>query len=157
MLRQIELGGQNGRITKNGILTLITLIFWKFCFSLRTSYIQLIWYSNYPNDHIHTFRKLWIFVWVCFFPVSILNVSFYLLMIHKLFKIRAWFVFWPKVKRFQSNTSKRIIIPVFLEYTLFLEFRFLGHVKNKFILFLLEYNLFYFATLYSYNEVLVWF
>ena len=27
--------------------------FWKFCFSLRTSYKQLIWCTNKPNVHIH--------------------------------------------------------------------------------------------------------
>ena len=37
-----------------------TLFFWKFCFSLRTSYKELIWYTNEPNTHILTFRKRWI-------------------------------------------------------------------------------------------------
>ena len=35
MLRQIELGGQNGRITKNGILTLITLVFLEILFQFE--------------------------------------------------------------------------------------------------------------------------
>ena len=34
-------------------------IFWKFHFSLRISYKELIWSTNYPNVHIHTFRKRW--------------------------------------------------------------------------------------------------
>ena len=45
-------------------------IFWRFCFSLRTSYKDLIWYNNDPNAHIRTFCKRWRFVWRCFFPVS---------------------------------------------------------------------------------------
>ena len=49
-------------------------IFLKFCFSLRTSYKELIWYTNYPNAHIHTFQKHWSFIWgyikwtLSFFP-----------------------------------------------------------------------------------------
>ena len=35
MLRQIELGGQNGRITKKGILALITLIFLEILFQFE--------------------------------------------------------------------------------------------------------------------------
>ena len=34
-------------------------IFWKFHLSLRISYKELIWSNNYPNVHIHTFRKRW--------------------------------------------------------------------------------------------------
>ena len=43
MLRQIEWGIQNEPITKNGVLP-VTVFFWKFCFTLRTSYKELIWY-----------------------------------------------------------------------------------------------------------------
>ena len=50
------------------------LFFWKFCFSLRTSYKDLIWCTNYPNVHIHTFCKRCSFIWGCYFPVSILNI-----------------------------------------------------------------------------------
>ena len=40
-------------------------IFWRFCFSLRTSYKELIWCTNDPNVHTHTFRKRWSFsLWV---------------------------------------------------------------------------------------------
>ena len=47
-------------------------IFWKFCFSLRTSYKEFIWCTNDPNVHIYTFRKRWSYIWGCFFPVIIL-------------------------------------------------------------------------------------
>ena len=49
------------------------LIFLKILFSLRTSYIDLIWCANDPNAHIRTFWRRWSFIWRCFFPVSILN------------------------------------------------------------------------------------
>ena len=48
-------------------------IFWKFCFSLRTSYKDLVWFTNNPNTHIRTFCKRWSFTWRYFFPVSILK------------------------------------------------------------------------------------
>ena len=73
MLRQIKWWLQNGPITKNGVLPVTTLFFWKFCFSLRTSYKELICCTNNPNAHICTFCKRWSFIWRCFFPVSILN------------------------------------------------------------------------------------
>ena len=50
-------------------------VFWKFCFSLRTFYKELIWCTNDPNAHIRTFWERWSFIWRCFFPVSILNTS----------------------------------------------------------------------------------
>ena len=50
------------------------LFFWNFCFSLRTSYKKLIWCINYPNVHICTFCKRWIFIWRCFFPMCILKI-----------------------------------------------------------------------------------
>ena len=71
MLRQIEWWVQNGPITKNGVLPVTTLFFWKFCFSLRTFYKELIWCTNYPNIYIPTFCKQRGFIWRCFFPVSI--------------------------------------------------------------------------------------
>ena len=73
MLRQIEWGVQNGPITKVGVLQARTSFVRKFCFSLRTSYKELIWCINHANVHIHRFRKLWSFIWGCFFRVSILN------------------------------------------------------------------------------------
>ena len=74
MLRQIKWWVQNGPIKKNRVLPVTTLFFWKFLFSLRTSYKELIWCANYPNVNIRTFCKRWIFLWRCFFPVSILKV-----------------------------------------------------------------------------------
>ena len=50
-----------------------TLFFWKFCFSLRTFYKELIWCTNDPNVHICTFCKSCSFIWRCFFPVSVLK------------------------------------------------------------------------------------
>ena len=47
--------------------------FWKFCFSLRTSFKELIWCTNNPNAHIRTFCKRWSFIWRYIFPVSILK------------------------------------------------------------------------------------
>ena len=64
-------------ITKNGVLPVTTLFFWKFCFSWRTSYKELIWCTNDPNAHIRTFCKRWSFIWRCFFPVSILPKRFH--------------------------------------------------------------------------------
>ena len=64
---------QNRPITKNGVLPVTTVFFWKFYFSLRTSYKELTWYTNNPNAHVSTFCKHWSFIWWCFFPVSILK------------------------------------------------------------------------------------
>ena len=74
MLRQIKWWLQNGPITKNGVLPVTTLFFWKFCFSLRTSYKELICCTNNPNTHICAFCKRWSFIWRSFFPVNILNL-----------------------------------------------------------------------------------
>ena len=53
----------NGHIIKNGVFPVTTLFFWKLCFSSRTSYKELIWCTNDPNVHIHTFRKRWSYIW----------------------------------------------------------------------------------------------
>ena len=37
-IKKIEWRVQNGAITRNGVFSVTTLFFWKFCFSLRTSY-----------------------------------------------------------------------------------------------------------------------
>ena len=63
MLRQIKWWVQNGSITMNKVLSVTTLIFWKFCFSLRTSYKELIWCTNDPNAYICTFCKHLNFIW----------------------------------------------------------------------------------------------
>ena len=47
--------------------------FLKICFSLRTSYKQLICCTNNPNAHNCTFCKRWSFIWRCLFPASILK------------------------------------------------------------------------------------
>ena len=46
-----------------------------FCFSLRTSYKELIWCTNYLNVNIHTFRERWSFIsfFYTFFPSIIFN------------------------------------------------------------------------------------
>ena len=64
---------KNGPITKNGVLPVTTLFFWKFCFSLRTTYTEFVFCTNNPNALFCTFFKRWSFIWRCFFPVSILN------------------------------------------------------------------------------------
>ena len=53
MLRQIEWWLQNGPITKDGVLPVTTLFFWKFCFSLRTSY-KYSWF-NVPTAQMSIF------------------------------------------------------------------------------------------------------
>ena len=63
------------KITKNGVVPVTTFFFRKYCSSLRTSYIELIWYTNYPNVLIHTFQKRCSLTWGYFFPVSFLNKS----------------------------------------------------------------------------------
>ena len=75
MLKQIDWWVQNWTITKNGVSPVTTLFFWKFCFSLRTFYKELIWCTSDPNVHIRAFCKRWSFIWRWFFPVSILNNS----------------------------------------------------------------------------------
>ena len=72
ILRQIEWWAQNGPTTKN-VLPVTALFFRKFCFSLRTSYKELIWYTNDPNAHIPTFCERLSFISRCFFPESNLN------------------------------------------------------------------------------------
>ena len=37
------------------------LIFWRLCFSLKTSYKELIWCTKNLNAHIPTFHKHWSF------------------------------------------------------------------------------------------------
>ena len=75
ILRQIELGVQNGPIPKNGVLPVTTSFFWKFCFSLGTSYKELIWCTNNKNVDIHTFLNSWSFIWGYFFPMSIFKMN----------------------------------------------------------------------------------
>ena len=57
------------------VVPVTTFFFRKYCSSLRTLYIELIWYTNYPNVLNHTFRKRCSLTWGYFFPVSFLNKS----------------------------------------------------------------------------------
>ena len=77
MLRETEWWLQNRPNTKNGVLPVTTLFFRKFCFSLRTSYKELICCTDNPNAHNCIFCKRWSFIWRCFFPVSIHKVKTY--------------------------------------------------------------------------------
>ena len=62
-------------ITNNRVLPITTFLFWKFCFSLGTLYIELISCTNCPNVHISNFWKRSSFTFGCFFPVSILKID----------------------------------------------------------------------------------
>ena len=73
MLRQIKWGVSNGAIAGNGVLPVTASFFRKYCFTLRNSYKELIWCTNHPNVHIHTFQECWSFIWGCLFPVSIVK------------------------------------------------------------------------------------
>ena len=56
MLRQIEWWVQNGPIKKNGVLPVTSLLFWKFCFSLRTSYrMYLLCWLDVPTTQMSIF------------------------------------------------------------------------------------------------------
>ena len=55
-------------LSRNYFIYLLTF----FC-SFRIFYEDLIWCTNYPDFHIHTFRKYWSFTSGSFFPVSILK------------------------------------------------------------------------------------
>ena len=68
MLRKIKWWLQNRPITKNGVLPVTTLFFWKFCFTLRTFYTEL---PKCPN--LYFLQGLEFQLTVPFFPVSILN------------------------------------------------------------------------------------
>ena len=57
-MKKIEWWVQNGPIAKNEVLPKTTLFFWKFCLSLRTSYKELIWWTNDQNALIPTFCTL---------------------------------------------------------------------------------------------------
>ena len=73
MVRQIEWWVQNGPITKNGVYPVTTLfIFWKFYFSIKTSWKELIWCTKYQNTHTPTLCKRQSFIWRCFFPCEYL-------------------------------------------------------------------------------------
>ena len=58
---------------KEGSFASNYFIFWKLCLSLRTPYKELICCNNDQKAHILTFCKHWSFIWLWFFPVSILK------------------------------------------------------------------------------------
>ena len=75
MLRQIEWGLKKSRcIAMNGSFASNYLFFWKFCFSSRTSYNELIWWINHLNVYIRNFGKHWSFIRWVLFPVIIFVV-----------------------------------------------------------------------------------
>ena len=49
------------------VLRVTISYFWKLCFSIRTSYKELIWCTNDTDFHIGTFCKHWSFIWGHFF------------------------------------------------------------------------------------------
>ena len=53
---------------RKGVFPVTNFFFWKFCFGLSTSCKELIWCTDYPNVHTHTFRKRWTFMSRYFFP-----------------------------------------------------------------------------------------
>ena len=61
---------------KERVLPVTNLFFGKFCFSLWISYKELTRCTTHPNVDIHTFEKHWSFIWECFFPLSILEISY---------------------------------------------------------------------------------
>ena len=90
VLRQIEWGVQNGPITKNRVLPLITLFFWKLNFSIRASNKKLIECTNYPKIRINTFCKRLSFIWGYIFPVSTLK------MFKQMFYAQGWKLYCEK-------------------------------------------------------------
>ena len=70
----VKRGVQNWPITKSRVLPVTIFLFRKFCFSLETLYIELIWCTSHPNVYIRTFWRCWSFTLGCFFPVSILKI-----------------------------------------------------------------------------------
>ena len=73
------------------------IFFWIFCFSLATSYKELICCTNNPNVHICTFCKRWRFIWWCFFPVSIFSAFRYGSLVCDLFETFSFFFCNPFV------------------------------------------------------------
>ena len=108
MLRQTELWVQNGPITNNRVLPVTTLFFWRFSFSLRTSYKELIWCTNNSNAQIHTFCKRWSFIWQCCFLVSILKQEVYWKEKRSLFH-----VCWPWKGLWQDTNTRKSALVVY--------------------------------------------
>ena len=50
MLKQKKWTAEDGSITKkNETLPVTPLFVWKTCYSIKTSYIEFVWCTNYPN------------------------------------------------------------------------------------------------------------
>ena len=64
--------------------------FLDFCFSIRTSYKELNWWVNFPNVHIHTFRKRSSFIWGYFFPASIFQCYYNFIKFFCFYKYVIW-------------------------------------------------------------------
>ena len=47
----------NGFVTKNRVLPVTTLFFWKFCFSLRTSYIDFFYHFNFNRSFLFSLAR----------------------------------------------------------------------------------------------------
>ena len=69
MLMEIKWWVQNEPITKKEVFPVTTLFFRKFCFSLRSSYKDLIWCTNGPNANV-LFVIAGVLFSGAFFPVS---------------------------------------------------------------------------------------
>ena len=143
MLRQIEWSEQNGSITKNGVLPVTTLFFSEFCFSLRTSYEELIWCTNDTNTHIRTFCKPWSYVWRCFFPVSILKRQIWTDFTYCCGKVFLYY-FTPTQLTFTSSKSTIETVEKGVKYVQICHWRHSGvfivnfkHISPLFLMFLL--------------------
>ena len=67
MLSQIECGVRNGPITENGILPVTTLVFRKFCFSLRTLYKEVdLMYQSPKRPYSYFLKALEFYLRVLF-------------------------------------------------------------------------------------------
>ena len=107
MSRQIEWEVQNRPITKSRVLPATTLLFWKFCFSLRTSNKELSWCTNCRNVHIYTFRMRLSFIWGCFFRVSILKSHLLTYLLTGL--INGWFHLKSNMRHIDTRKTRKAI------------------------------------------------
>ena len=106
-------------------------IFTKSFFSVKISYKELIWCTNYSGVYIHISRKLWSFIWGCSFHMNILKTTWYVGIY--LFKVNKgstramsgkYFLSWQK--RHQSNVGMVNASTLLLRnYTSYYRFMFL--------------------------------
>ena len=84
--RQTEWVKQIGPISKSGVLSVTTLYFFESFVSVwEPLHKELVWCTNYSNDHIYTRRKHWNSIWGCLF-------------------------LWVSLKSFQQKLSKSMIL-----------------------------------------------